>query len=113
MQNNYDFDISDKALEEIKKQLAERNTPQAHLRIGVQGSGCSGYKYYLEFEDNLPSPKDLDFGRDGVSILIDIKSINYLNQSKLDWEVSLMKSGFRISNPNEKSKCGCGKSVAF
>lgn len=114
MENDYSFEISEQALNEIKKQLLNRNTPEAHLRIGVQGSGCSGFKYYLEFEDSPPnSSRDFEFGRNGISVLIDKKSIIYLDKSSLDWEVSLMKSGFKIINPNEISKCGCGKSVSF
>ena len=105
--------ITDEAAAQIKSQLEKRNTPNAKFRLGVKGSGCSGFTYVLRFEDNEPrSDKDLTFESNGISVVMDKKSATYLSGITLDWESTLMKQGFKIVNPNEKSKCGCGHSFS-
>lgn len=106
----YNISVSPKAAEQIKKQLIKRGTPESYLRLGVKGGGCSGYGYVIEFEDGSPREKDLLFEMEGVKVLIDKKSILYLNGTTLNWEKTLMHQGFKFTNPNEKSKCGCGTS---
>lgn len=105
----YQVFVSPEAAKQAKKMLANRGTPTALIRLGVKGGGCSGFSYVIQFE-NLPESRDLHFEIDGVHILVDRKSILYLNGCTLDWEKSLMLQGFKILNPNEKSKCGCGHS---
>lgn len=109
---DYKIYVSPVAAEQIKKQLNKRNTPDGYLRWGIKGSGCSGFSYVLEFEDACPRKKDIVFDIEGVKIIIDIKSITYLNGCTLDWEKSLLKQGFKFINSNEKSKCGCGSSFS-
>jgi iron-sulfur cluster assembly protein len=109
-ENNYNIFLSPRAVEEIKKQIQRRKTPDVYIRLGVRGSGCSGFSYALQFDDKEPSTKDLQFDIDGVKVLVDIKSIVYLNNATLDWEHTLMFQGFKFVNPNESSKCGCGNS---
>lgn len=109
-ENNYKVFISAKAAEQIKIQLQKRGTPNAYLRLGVKGSGCNGYSYSLQYEDSSPRDKDLIFNLDGIKVVIDRKSILYLNGSTLDWEQTLMSSGYKFINPQEKTKCGCGES---
>ncbi|MEI7893873.1 MAG: iron-sulfur cluster assembly accessory protein [Myxococcales bacterium] len=109
------FEVSPKAVEAIKRQLAKRQTPEGSLRVGIRGGGCSGFSYVIEFHDGAPHDRDRVFdyvSSDGtaVRVLIDPKSLVYLNGSMLDWEQTLMKQGFKFSNPNEKASCGCGHS---
>lgn len=109
---DYKIYVSPVAAEQIKKQLNKRNTPNGYLRCGVKGSGCSGFSYVLEFDDIDPRTKDIVFNIEGVNIVIDNKSIIYLNGCTLDWEKNLLKQGFKFINSNEKSKCGCGESFS-
>jgi iron-sulfur cluster assembly protein len=98
--------------EQVKKQLTKRGTPDAYLRLGIRGGACEGFSYAIQFEDADPKDRDLLFEIEGVHILVDKKSIIYLNGCTLDYESSLMKQGFKFINPNEKSKCSCGNSFS-
>ena len=106
----YQIFVSAKAAEQIKLQLQKRNTPDAYLRLGIKGGGCSGYSYVLQFEDQSPQARDLVFESEGIRVVVDAKSVIYLNDSTLDWEKTLMSQGFKFRNPQEKSSCGCGES---
>lgn len=107
--STYQVFVSLEAAKQIQKQLVDRETPNALIRLGVKGGGCSGFSYVIQYEDST-SPRDLHFELDGIHVLVDRKSILYLNGCTLDWEHTLMNQGFKILNPNEKSKCGCGHS---
>jgi iron-sulfur cluster assembly protein len=109
-EKNYQVFVSALAAEQIKSQLAKRGTPEAYLRLGIKGGGCSGFSYVLQFEDSPPRTKDIVFDIEGVRVIVDGKSILYLNGCTLDWEKTLMHQGFKFCNPNEKSSCGCGHS---
>jgi iron-sulfur cluster assembly protein len=109
-ENSYKVSISPIAAENIKLQLESRGTPESYLRLGIKGGGCSGFSYVLRFEDDPPRDKDIVFEEHGVKIIIDKKSLTYLNGSTLDWEKTLLKQGFKFVNPNEKATCGCGHS---
>lgn len=114
MSNN--FNISSDAKLQIKNTLNELNFTSGFLRLGVKSGGCSGFEYIIKFENNLNDnfkSNDLLFKFDDVNIVIDNKSMSYLNNSILEWKNSLMKKNFWINNPNSKSTCGCGKSVDF
>lgn len=108
-EKNYQVYISAHAAEKIKDQLTKRGTPEAYLRLGIKGGGCSGFSYVLQFEDT-PRTKDIIFDIEGVRVIVDGKSIIYLNRCTLDWEQTLIYQGFKFRNPNEKSSCGCGHS---
>lgn len=111
-EKTYHISISPVAAEQVVKQLEKRGTPNAYLRLGIKGGGCSGFSYVLQYEDNLPREKDVVFEEHNVKIVVDKKSLVYLNGSTLDWETSLLKRGFKFVNPNEKSTCGCGHSFS-
>lgn len=98
------------AIEEIKRQLDKRNTPNSYLRLGVKGGACSGYQYVIEFYDEEPRSKDIVFEFPPIKIIIDQKSLIILNGTELDYEKTLMFSGFKFKNPNSKTVCGCGSS---
>src|SRR3954462_16037558 len=100
--------ISDEAVSYAKKRLAARGTPDAAVRLGVRGGGCSGFNYVIEFSDDPPRAKDIVHQFDGVRFYVDPKSLIYLAGSALDYEHTLMFQGFRFKNPQEATKCGCG-----
>jgi iron-sulfur cluster assembly protein len=107
--------ITPRAVEAIKKQIAKRNVPGTALRVGVKGGGCSGYSYVIQFHDGEPHARDIVYdlkAEDGtnVRVVVDKKSLLFLNGTELEWEQSLMAQGFKFKNPNEKSNCGCGHS---
>ena len=112
-EKNYTLFVSPLAAEQIKKQLTKRGTPEGFLRLGISGSGgCNGYKYVIQFEDNSLRERDLTFELEGVHIVVDKKSIIYLNGCTLDWKKSLLAQGFIFNNPNARTHCGCGTSFS-
>ncbi len=107
--------ITQAAAEEIARQKAKRGTPDARIRIGVRGGGCTGFTYVFEWADQL-KPTDHEFaGPDGtgVAIVVDPKSLVYLGGMTLDFVRGMMGHGFKFNNPNAKGSCGCGESVQF
>ena len=107
------IDLTDKAVAEIKKQREKRGSPQASLRVGIRGGGCTGFSYLFEWSNGEPRPKDNVFEKDGVKLYVDPKSLVYLDGTTLDFVTSMMGYGFKFENPNVKSTCGCGESVQF
>lgn len=101
--------LADSAVARLKRLLAERQTPDAGLRIAVKGGGCSGLAYHMEWTDK-PRERDKIFERDGVRVFVDSKSYLYLMGTELVFEEGLLASGFKLQNPNEKAACGCGDS---
>jgi iron-sulfur cluster assembly protein len=102
--------ITDKAVEFAKKKLAARGTPDAAIRLGIKGGGCSGFSYVIQFEDDPPRERDRVYEAGGVRFIVDKKSLIYLAGSALDYEATLMFQGFKFRNPQEASSCGCGHS---
>ncbi len=100
------------AAREIKKQAAKRGTPDAYIRIGIRGGGCTGFSYVFEWEDD-PRETDKVFETGEVKLVVDPKSYLYLRGTELDFVTSLMGHGFKFNNPNVKGSCGCGESVQF
>jgi iron-sulfur cluster assembly protein len=113
--NRKTIGVSPQAVDAIRTNLAKRGTPDAAIRVGVRGGGCSGFSYVIEFDDEEPRKGDLvleftDEGKSRVRVFCDKKSILYLGGSILDWEKTLMFQGFKFKNPQEASRCGCGHS---
>ncbi|WP_394126965.1 iron-sulfur cluster assembly protein IscA [Vibrio hepatarius] len=79
------------------------------LRLGVKTTGCSGMAYVLEFVDDL-NEEDSVFEHSGVKVIIDPKSLVYLDGTELDYVKEGLNEGFEFNNPNAKSECGCGES---
>jgi iron-sulfur cluster assembly protein len=109
--------VAPSAVDAIARQLKKRGTPEASLRLGLRGGGCSGFTYVIEFHDGPPRARDrvLDLsGSDGskVRVVVDPKSLLYLAGTVLEWEQTLMRQGFKFVNPNEKTGCGCGSSFS-
>ncbi len=102
--------ISEGAVTYAKQRLAQRGTPDAAIRLGVRGGGCSGFQYVIEFSDDPPRARDTVTDCDGVRFYVDKKSLIYLGGSTLDYQNTLMFRGFKFLNPQEATKCGCGHS---
>ena len=107
------IDVTEKALGRIRAVLAKENIDarEGGLRLGVQGGGCSGLSYNIQF-DSHPAERDRIFQFGDVRIFIDPKSFIYLNGMVLDYEETLMKQGFVFHNPNAQKSCGCGSSFS-
>ena len=105
--------LTDSAVNEIRKQAAKRGTPDAALRVGIRGGGCTGFSYLFEWSDGAPRERDKVFEKDGIKLYVDPKSFVYLDGTELDFVTSIMGYGFKFNNPNVKGACGCGESVQF
>lgn len=101
--------VSPLAIEKIKGLLAEKGLAEHGLRVFVAGGGCSGMQYGMAFEGS-PRETDTIVNADGVRIVIDPVSLDYLRGANIDFVDSLMGGGFSIENPNAVSSCGCGSS---
>ena len=102
--------VTPKAVDRIRQALA-REGVSGGLRLGVLGGGCSGLSYQFKFAAE-PRPKDYVFEFDDVKIFIDPKSILFLDGMTLDWQDSLMQSGFVFHNPHATKTCSCGSSFS-
>lgn len=106
--------LTEKAVEMVKEAIKSEGglKPTAALRVYVEGGGCSGYKYGLDFDENEAGDDDLIFQQDGVNIFIDQYSGAYLRGTMIDYVVGLNGAGFKFLNPNAQRTCGCGSSFA-
>lgn len=100
--------LSDSAASRVSDFLHHRGKGFG-LRLGVRTSGCSGMAYVLEFVD-APQPEDTVFADKGVNVVIDAKSLVYLDGTELDFVKEGLNEGFKFNNPNMKDECGCGES---
>lgn len=96
------------AVEEVKSLLTRAENTGKNLRLYIEQGGCSGMQYGMVFDEQRDG--DLVSEADGVSVLIDPISVNYLRGATVDFSDSMTAGGFKISNPNAKQSCGCGKS---
>lgn len=100
--------LTEQAAERVKKFLSNRGKGVG-LRLGVRTSGCSGMAYVIEFADQV-EPDDMVFEDHGVKVLVDQKSLVYLDGTQLDYTREGLNEGFKFNNPNVKQTCGCGES---
>jgi len=103
--------LTDRAAKHVNTFLAKRGKGVG-LRLGVRTSGCSGLAYKLEFADAV-NPEDVLFESNGVKVLVDPKSLPYLDGTVLDFAREGLNEGFKFSNPNIKDECGCGESFTI
>lgn len=102
--------VTDTAAKKIKQNLAKRGKGVG-IRIGVKTTGCSGLAYVLEYVDSYePEVGVTNFAQNDFIILIDEKSLVYLDGLTMDWVRNGLNEGFDFSNPNERDRCGCGES---
>jgi iron-sulfur cluster assembly protein len=100
--------LTESAAAHVKSYLARRGKGVG-LRVGVRTSGCSGMAYRLEFADAV-NPDDLEFESHGVKVVVDARSLPYLEGTELDYAREGLNEGFKFRNPNVKDQCGCGES---
>ena len=100
--------LTEKAASHVQSFLAKRGKGVA-LRVGVRTSGCSGMAYKLEFADTV-APEDHEFESHGVKVVVDPKSLPFLEGTQLDYTREGLNEGFKFLNPNVKDECGCGES---
>ncbi|HCU06083.1 MAG TPA: Fe-S cluster assembly scaffold SufA [Holosporales bacterium] len=106
---NTPIHITDAALKRIKALLEAREKPSYGIRIGLKTKGCTGLSYAIEYAD-AKNPFDEEIVQDGIHILLDPKVIMFILGTTMDFTEDKIKSGFTFENPNEKGRCGCGKS---
>ena len=101
--------ITPAAAQAVSELLSKRNLEGYALRVFVSGGGCSGFQYGMALDGNV---RETDFSVDfqGVKLVVDEISIDYLRGATIDYEENLMGGGFKVENPNAVSSCGCGSS---
>jgi iron-sulfur cluster assembly protein len=106
--------LSDSAIKEIKSIITEQGLPEEKtwLRVGVKGGGCSGFSYVLDLVEDAPGETDEEFLSGGVKVVVDSKSLLYLEGVEIDFKDEVMGRGFVFKNPNATSSCGCGHSFS-
>jgi iron-sulfur cluster insertion protein len=97
------------AAKKVAELIAEEGNPELMLRIYVQGGGCSGFQYGFTFDENV-NEGDEQIVTDGVTLLIDPMSVQYLMGAEVDYSEGLQGAQFVIRNPNATTTCGCGSS---
>ncbi|AWD32687.1 Iron-sulfur cluster insertion protein ErpA [Candidatus Kinetoplastibacterium sorsogonicusi] len=103
--------FTENAANKVLKLLKEENNPKLNLRLFVQGGGCSGFQYGFTF-DEIINTDDTVIIKNGVNLLIDSISIQYLYGSEIDYKEDIEGSQFLINNPNATTTCGCGSSFS-
>ena len=103
--------MTQNSVQRLEQLIAVKGKPNLKLRVYVQGGGCSGFQYGFQFEEQREED-DLEFERDGIKLLVDSMSFQYLVGSEIDFIDDLMGARFVVSNPNAATTCGCGSSFA-
>ena len=101
--------LTEAAARHVTRYLAKRGKGVG-VRLGVKTTGCSGLAYKLEYVDEL-APEDMVFEDHGVKVLVDPKSLAYIDGTELDFVREGLNEGFKFNNPNERDRCGCGESL--
>ena len=105
------LDFTEAAARKLQSLMKEENNPNLKLRVSVYGGGCSGFQYGFTFDDKV-NDGDLEVEKNGVTLVIDPMSYQYLIGAEVDYKESLEGSMFVINNPNATTTCGCGASFS-
>jgi iron-sulfur cluster insertion protein len=103
------IDLQESAVTKLKELITEEGNPDLKLRIFVQGGGCSGMQYGFTFDEER-NEDDFDLTFDGVGLLVDSVSAQYLQGAKIKYTEDAMGASFSIDNPQAQTTCGCGSS---
>jgi iron-sulfur cluster assembly accessory protein len=111
--DNFDPELllTDSAIQQVKRLLARDKREDFALRVSVANGGCSGFSYQLKFEKE-PSPEDIVFVRDGLTVFVENASAPYLKGTVIDFVAGIYGGGFKFTNPNATGTCGCGTSFS-
>ncbi|MCP5205144.1 MAG: iron-sulfur cluster insertion protein ErpA [Pseudomonadales bacterium] len=110
--NPTSINLSARAVRKVRELVAEEENDQLKLRVYITGGGCSGFQYGFSFEDEA-AEDDAAIEKDGVTVLIDPMSFQYLVGSEVDYTEGLEGSRFVVNNPNASTTCGCGASFSI
>ena len=99
--------FTDSAAEKVGELIAEENNPNLKLRVYVTGGGCSGFQYGFTFDEDV-NDDDTQIEKNGVTVLVDAMSVQYLTGAEIDYTDGLSGSQFVIRNPNAQTTCGFG-----
>lgn len=102
--------LTERAANHVRNFLAKRGAGEG-LRVGIRPTGCSGYAYVVEPADNV-NEQDRVFESQGIRVIVDAQSLDYLEGTELDYAREGLNEGFRFHNPNVKNTCGCGESFS-
>jgi iron-sulfur cluster assembly accessory protein len=105
------FTMTAKAIEMVKEAMAAESLDGQALRVYVQGGGCSGFQYGLDF-DKDPRAGDFEYAFDGLRVFVDPMSAMHLEGTVIDYVMGVSGAGFKFNNPNAKNTCGCGSSFS-
>ena len=103
--------FTDSAAAKVKELVDEEGNPGLKLRVFVQGGGCSGFQYGFTFDEAI-NEDDTQMNKNGVTLLIDAMSLQYLTGAEIDYKEDLQGAQFVIKNPNATTTCGCGSSFS-
>lgn len=103
--------FTENAANKVKQLIAEEDNADLHLRVFIQGGGCSGFQYGFTFDETV-NTDDTKIVKNDVTLLVDPLSLQYLTGAEIDYQDGLQGSQFVIKNPNAKTTCGCGSSFS-
>ncbi|MCB1696815.1 MAG: iron-sulfur cluster insertion protein ErpA [Halioglobus sp.] len=110
--NPASINLSARAVQKVRELVAEEENQALKLRVYITGGGCSGFQYGFSFEE-AAAEDDAAIERDGVTVLVDPMSFQYLVGSEVDYTEGLEGSRFVVNNPNAATTCGCGSSFSI
>ena len=103
--------VTTSAAKKVRELIEQENNPELKLRVFIQGGGCSGFQYGFTFDD-AANDDDTRVEKDGVTLLIDPLSFQYLVGAEIDYQEGLQGAQFVLKNPNARTTCGCGSSFS-
>ncbi len=106
------FVVTDRAAKKVKELIAKENKGDLMLRVYISGGGCSGFQYGFTFDESIEEG-DTEIEKEGIRVLIDPMSFQYLLGAELDFQEDLMGAQLVIRNPNAATTCGCGSSFSI
>ena len=104
--------LTDSAISQLNALITSKANPELRFRVYVQGGGCSGFQYGFQFEEEA-AMDDMEFDRNGVKLVVDPLSLQYLSGAEVDFIDDLMGTRFIVNNPNASTTCGCGASFGI
>lgn len=109
---DFQIQITEEAAVQLREMLQSNNqeVDDVYLRLAVVGGGCSGLQYGLYIDGDLPEAEDILSMHNGIQIVVDEMSANYVNGSIIEWDNGVFGGGFKVNNPNVTNSCGCGSS---
>ncbi|MDY0927351.1 iron-sulfur cluster insertion protein ErpA [Pantoea trifolii] len=104
--------FTDAAAKKVKNLISDEENPELKLRVYITGGGCSGFQYGFTFDDQM-NDGDMTIEKQGVALVVDPMSLQYLVGGSVDYTEGLEGSRFIVTNPNAKTTCGCGSSFSI